>query len=265
MKALIDPATIKEVELSVKKGLQAKEVTVLPVYQGFLALCKAKPSFIVWVHKSVVEGLLFTAIDVVRKFSEEAIFDFIIGGSILKRAYKSVFPEPPAMPVFFYPGTHDLHMGELVIVKEGSLTDTVDKVTQLTSNVVKTGLTLGKNLTEKLMDANPVDLNLTRKKGEEKLQEQENGFDQDPNESEDIKLVYIQFTDHLKKYIDIQAKQEGQQANQVIKTVQKFLMSSSRIEFNVPAGKMLDNFIKKARKSGFTVEELDAIKRFLPI
>lgn len=265
MKALIDPATLKEVEISVKKGLQVKDVTVLPVYQGFLALCKSKPSFIVWIHKSVVEGLLFTTIDVVRKFSEEAIFDLIIGGSILKRAYKSVFPDPPAIPVFFYPNTHDLHMGELVIVKEGSLTEAVDKVTQLTTDVIKTGLSAGKTITQKLIEASPIDLDSIKRNESEKTVEQKSTQEPVDKGSEDIKLIYIRFYDHLKAYIDIKAKNDGTQSDQVVKTVQKLLMTSNKIEFNVPSGKLLENFIEKARKSGFSIKELDTVKRFLPI
>ncbi|MHA2296001.1 MAG: hypothetical protein ACXAEU_14705 [Candidatus Hodarchaeales archaeon] len=264
MKPLLDPATIEEVETCIKQSLKVKDVTVLPVYQGFLVFCKAKPSFIVWMHKSMVEGLALTVLDVARQFSEDAFFDLLTGGFILKKAYKSVFPDPPVGTAFFYPHTHVLQIGELVVVKEGTIAGAVDSMTQLTTGVLKAGLSAGKSVTDMLKTS----IGSSASPREEIYQsdkETEIQMKRDEKVDEGIKLIYLRFQDRIRMQLRTKLEKENLKPDQAIKTIQKLIQPDEKMDFNAAAGNMLDKFLHVLHKGDFTIETLDIKKKFLPI
>ncbi|MFW9994814.1 MAG: hypothetical protein ACFFD4_22425 [Candidatus Odinarchaeota archaeon] len=264
MKVLLDPATAEEIEISIKQSLKVKDITVLPVYQGFLAFCKAKPSFVVWLHKSMVEGLALTVLDVARKFSEDAFFDLLTGGFILKKAYRSIFPDLPVTPIFFYPQTHVLQIGELVVVKEGTIAGAVDSMTQMTAGAIKAGFSAGKGITDMLKNT------LEGKKSDSEEKEQQLSKKAESKEEKDktnegVKLIYLRFQDKVQLHLKAELEQEGSKPDQAVKLIQKLIISDEKLDFNAAAGDVLDKFLREIHKSGFIIDTLDIKKKFLPI
>ena len=161
-------------------NVKEKDLSFLPCYAGYLVFVKRKNPFCVWIHKSVIEGILKFGFNLILDTGSDLLFNLVWGGSILRQLIKGVIPDPSKDTLIFLPGLHRVEYG--TIIPEGGASGIVVKSINKASDLLsKTGKTV---------------LNLLPKEGDKNQSK-------DEKESEELETLekkaytYIKFQDFL--------------------------------------------------------------------
>ncbi len=163
-------------------NVKEKELDFLPCYSGYLVLVDRKNPFCMWIHKSVIEGILKLGFNLVVGQGSDLLFNLIWGGSILRELLKGVIPDPSKDTLIFLPGLHRIEYG--TIIPEGGASGIVVKsFNKATGLINKTGKTF---------------LNLLPKNGDKEESDEEKQSEEELKEAIEKKAyTYIKFQDFL--------------------------------------------------------------------
>ncbi len=159
-------------------NVKEKELDFLPCYSGYLVFVKRKQPVCIWIHKSVIEGILKFGFNIAVGTGSDLLFNIVWGGSILKELLKGVIPDPSHDTLIFIPGLHKIEYG--TIIPEAGASGIVVKSLNKASDIInKTGKTF---------------LNLLPKNNNGPPNETE---EEEFNEIEKKSYTYIKFQDFL--------------------------------------------------------------------
>lgn len=162
-------------------NVKEKDLDFLPCYNGYLVYVSRKNPFCMWIHKSVIEGILKLGFNVVVGQGTDLLFNLIWGGSILRELLRGVIPDPSKDTLIFLPGLHRVEYG--TIIPEGGPTGIVVKgLNKATGLLNKTGKTV---------------LNLLPKNGDKEKTDDEEQSEELNAEIEKKAYTYINFQDFL--------------------------------------------------------------------